>query len=91
MSQNDNQPTQPIQVNSSNAPTTALALIGQLIPFIAGFVAAVAHINNQDAVALVTAAVALASACWRIYTARTVHAKLVTVATAADDSVAQVK
>lgn len=88
MSQND---TTPIVVNSSNTPTTVSAAVGQMIPVVATMVAAYAHLQRADVVVLLSGAVVIANALWRVWVARHNHARLVTTALASPDSIAQVK
>lgn len=85
-------PTQtPIVVNPSSTPTTIETSAGQLIPLLAGVLATYAHLSNQDALALAPILLALASWGWRVWRARSNHAKLVVTAHASPDAVAVVQ
>lgn len=87
----DPNPQAPIVVNASSASAQVETTIGQLIPAIGGVLLAYGVVTAEKWAALSAVLPLVAGLFWRLWRTRRNHAKLVTVASAVDDSVAKVK
>lgn len=87
----DQHPEMPIVVNASSAPAEIETTIGQLIPAIGGLLICFGLVTAEKWAALVGPLTIIVGLLWRLWRTRRNHAKLVVAASAAPDSVAQVK